>query len=71
MNSSEEKNAMDFWYEYDNFFLFSSPDDITEAMLKVDPYGKMLDLFYFCARKGSVDTEFKNSMQRISQAIII
>jgi hypothetical protein len=63
MNNSEEKTAMDFWYEYDDYFLFHAPMEIQSALQKVDPYGQLVELFRVHVQNNTLDTEFKSAIQ--------
>ena len=45
MDSSKDE-MIDFWYTYDIVFLFKSTFKIRDNITKVDPYGKLLNLFY-------------------------
>ena len=38
---------MDFWYEFDDYFLFHRPSDIDDATNKLDPYGNLRNRFYY------------------------
>lgn len=51
----DKKAIMDFWYQFDNFFLFRRPADITKALITLEPYGKLLDRFLYHYQKGSVE----------------
>ena len=48
----EITNATNFWYEFDNFFLFEETDEVKNARIKIDPYGKLLDMFYYHSSIG-------------------
>jgi len=71
MNGPDEKTIMDFWYEYDDFFLYHPPEDVSSAMQELDPYGRLLDLFHYHVRNGTVETDFKTSVQKDKEAIRI
>ncbi len=60
--------AMDFWYKYDDLFLFHAPDGIRLALSQVDPYGRLLELFYYHRRKGTLNSEFVTELQNIKDS---
>jgi hypothetical protein len=60
--------AMQFWYEYDNFFLFSSSPETRVAIRAVDPYGRLLDLFYYHQRTGTVESAFKTDLANVKDS---
>jgi hypothetical protein len=67
--SNSQKAAIDFWYEFDDFFLFRSPSDIRVAIGKLNPYGRLLDLFFHYQRKGEIKTGFKAEFENIKDSI--
>lgn len=67
--SATQDNALDFWYKYDDFFKFHRPENISKALGKVDPYRKVLNLFYFHNDKGTMNSGFKNELQDVKDSI--
>jgi hypothetical protein len=67
--SSQTDKAMDFWYSYDDFFLFHSPDNIKLAIRQVDPYGRLVELFYHHRRRGTLNSEFITELQNVKDSI--
>jgi hypothetical protein len=65
----DKKAIMDFWYQFDNFFLFRRPAEITNALDVLDPYGKLLDRFLYHYQRGSVETDFKGEHENIKDSI--
>jgi hypothetical protein len=65
----DKKAIMDFWYQFDNFFLFRRPAEITNALDVLDPYGKLLDRFLYHYQRGSVETDFKSEHENIKDSI--
>jgi hypothetical protein len=65
----DKKAIMDFWYQFDNFFLFRRPAEITNASDALDHYGKLLDRFLYHYQKGSVETDFKSEHENIKDSI--
>ena len=47
---------IDFWYTNDNVFLFKSTFKIRDDITKVDPYDKLLNLFYYHVRQKAINT---------------
>lgn len=69
MLSSEHNIALDFWLKYDDFFLFHASSEIREALQKVRPYGKLLELFYQHHREGTMNSGFVNELQPVKGSI--
>lgn len=67
--SNSAKDAIEFWFEFDDFFLFHSSAEIRQAMQTTNPYGRLVDLFYFHQRNGTLDTDFKKSIEGIKDSI--
>src|SRR5438309_1941297 len=55
MDSSKDE-MIDFWYTFGNIFLFKSTFKIRDDITKVDPYGKLLNLFYYPAQQKAINT---------------
>src|SRR5215208_7156433 len=62
---------MEFWYEYDNFFLFSSSPETRVAIRAVGPFGRLLDLFYYHQRTGTIESGFKTELANVKDSIKI
>jgi len=65
----DKKAIMDFWYDFDNLFLFRRPAEITKALTTLQPYGKLLQRFLYHYQNGSVGTEFKSEHENIKESI--
>ena len=63
--SDTNQQFIDFWYEFDNFFLFRASDSIKEALRKVGPYQQLVDLFYHLSSKGTISTEYKTELETL------
>jgi len=56
---------MNFWYAFDNTFLFKSNAEIRGAIAKVDPYGKLLNLFYYHVQQNTINSGgYKNDIEK-------
>lgn len=60
---------MDFWYKFDDFFLFNAPTEISNAIRVVDPYGRLLNLFFFYQGSHQIETGFQTDLQNIKTSI--
>lgn len=60
---------MDFWYKFDDFFMFHIPTEISDALRVVDPYGNLLNLFFFYQRSHQIETGFQTDLQNIKTSI--
>ena len=60
---------MDFWFKYDDFFIYNPNDSIINAIKILDPYGGLIHLFHYHHMNGSIKTGFKNEMQEIQYSI--
>ena len=58
----------DFWYQFDNFFLFKKSDSIDRALNKVGPYEQLVDLFYYHQSMGSLNTGYKPDLEKVGIA---
>jgi hypothetical protein len=67
--SSPQDKAINFWFKYDDFFLFHAQDNIVKAIRNVQPYGRLLDLFYYHHDKGTMNSEFKRELQKVKDSI--
>jgi hypothetical protein len=56
---------MDFWYKFDDFFMFHKPPEISDALRVVDPYGSLLNLFFFYQRSHQIETGFQTDLESI------
>src|SRR5919199_2693956 len=65
----DKKAIMDFWYQFDNLFLFRRPSEITNALGVVDPYGKLLDRFLYHYQNGTIETNFKSQHENIKESV--
>ncbi len=54
-----------FWYHFDNFFLFKRNDSIDRALDKVKPYEQLVDLFYYHQSMGSLNTGYRTNLEKI------
>jgi hypothetical protein len=63
--SDTNQQFIDFWYDFDNFFLFRASDSIKEALRKVGPYQQLVDLFYHLSSKGTISTEYKKELENL------
>ena len=54
MDDSKDE-IIDFWYTFGNVFLFKSTLKIRDAITKVDPYGKLLNLFYYHGQQKAIN----------------
>lgn len=55
----------DFWYHFDNFFLFKKSDSIDRALDRVKPYEQLVDLFYYHQSMGSLNTGYRTDLEKV------
>ena len=65
MSSQIIQQANDFWYEFDDYFLFQANNDVRDAIDKIEPYGRLLNLFYYHQSMGTLNTNFKIDLENL------
>lgn len=65
MSSQIIQQANDFWYEFDDYFLFHANNDVRDAIEKIEPYGRLLNLFYYHQSMGTLNTNFKIDLENL------
>ena len=58
---------IDFWYKFDNFFLFKITPEIRNALNKIEPYGKLLNTFYYHQEHNTISSGgYKKDLEKES-----
>lgn len=65
MSSQIIQQANDFWYEFDDYFLFHANNEVRDAVIKIDPYGRLLTLFRHHQSMGTLNTNFKIDLENL------
>ncbi len=56
MNNNSNDIILDFWYKFDNFFLFKATQEIRDALGKIKPYGHLLNTFYYHQQHNTISS---------------
>ena len=62
-HSPEEVTFLNFWYEFDNIFMYVMPDDIKAAMDIVEPYGRLFSKYQEYRNQNNYPEGFKTEFQ--------
>jgi hypothetical protein len=65
MSSQIIQQANDFWYEFDDYFLFNADIEVRDAISNIEPYGRLLNLFYYHQSMGTLNTNFKIDLENL------
>ena len=62
-HTPEELVFLNFWYEFDNMFMYAMPDDIRAAMDIVEPYGRLFLKYQDYRNQNNYPDGFKTEFQ--------
>ena len=65
VHSLKTQQVNDFWYEFDDYFLFHANNETSDAIDKIEAYGKLLNLFYYHQSMGTLNTNFKIDLENL------
>src|SRR5215211_5855908 len=67
---SDRQQAIDFWYEFDNYFQYNVPQEIIDAYNSLFSIGDLRHLFRVHRRNGTYPQGFKQEVSPVKNTII-